>query len=251
MGAFGVAAGDSALAQAFRLDLFYCIGAAEAVLDEFTDRVVAGSRYLGCGAGALVAAVMALGLGKTGLDRLMDAAAQWESESRSTLLGPLTTTAAFLRAQLDEVLPITTPDLTGRLFVSVTRFPSMENELLTKLPNKQCIIDAIMASCYQPVIHESPIRLEESVRHMDTHAVAGSYSNRLPQYDGRTITVSRVPGEANASPSLDRAQRVTPKADGPESATEFARRQGDADGRTYLEGLKASGSITLCAFKGF
>ncbi|KAJ1567059.1 Patatin-like phospholipase domain-containing protein 1 [Cladochytrium tenue] len=234
LGALGVAAGRSAAAEAFRADVLYAAGVGAAVLDSWEPRVVAAARFLGCGPGAVVAAVLACGLGVDGLDALSKAVERWSAASGERLFGPVATSAEFLRRELDHILPEDVSAASGRLYISVTQFPSMENDMLFEFSSKEELMSAILESCDAPVLHEhtapAPIRI-----------AAGALSDRLPVYDARTLAASRLHGDGDIGPAPGEAAPAGPEA----------RSRGEADAQRCFERLKASGHVTLRAFRSF
>ncbi|KAJ1547848.1 hypothetical protein HK405_004791 [Cladochytrium tenue] len=234
LGALGVAAGGSAAAEAFRADVLYAAGVGAAVLDAWEPRVVAAARFLGCGPGAVVAAILACDLGVDGLDALCKAVESWSAASRERLFGPVAISSEFLRHELDRILPEDVSAASGRLYISVTQFPSLENELLFEFSSKEELISAILESCDAPVLHErttpAPLRM-----------ATGALSDRLPVYDARTLAASRLHGDGDIGPAPGEAGAAGPEA----------RSRGEVDAKRCFERLKASGHVTLRAFRSF
>ena len=74
--------GLSALAEAFTADILYSSGSAEAIIDSFNESIIKNIRFLGSGAGSIVATVMALGHGKGGLSRVSELVSRWDDAHR-------------------------------------------------------------------------------------------------------------------------------------------------------------------------
>lgn len=63
----------------------------------------------------------------------------------------------------------------GKLFISITRFPSMKNEIISQWKDKQDLIDCIQASCFIPMAFEfRPWYIFRGNRYID-----GAISNNM------------------------------------------------------------------------
>ncbi|KAJ3232717.1 1-acylglycerol-3-phosphate O-acyltransferase pnpla3 [Chytriomyces hyalinus] len=185
-------------------DALYLVGTAKSLLQQFKPQLFSqrdGFKWLGCGYGSVVAAAMALQLGYEGLEqvrRMFERIEKLNSESLFCGMGKM---SSLLSAELDALIPEDISCATwDNLFISVTLAPQMSNEVISVFSSKQKLIDAILASCYVPLVHEAPKKIHNPSTGNCGFGIAGALTNRLPLFDAMTVTVSPVPGEGNISP---------------------------------------------------
>ncbi|KAJ3025468.1 UNVERIFIED_CONTAM: Patatin-like phospholipase domain-containing protein 1 [Siphonaria sp. JEL0065] len=186
------------------LDALYSVGVAEGLLQQFREELFTsadGFKWLGSGYGAIVAAVMALGLGKEGLVAARAMFERIHVESTSCLLGPLGIMSELLKTELEALIPEGIQKANrDNLFISVTLIPSIKNDILSSYLTREELIQSLLASCYVPILHDTPILITNTTTRDPSYAATGAITNRLPLYDALTVTVSPIPAEANISP---------------------------------------------------
>jgi hypothetical protein len=122
-------------------------------------------------------------------------------ESRS--LGCLFDSKEFYIQLWDEFLPENAHELcSGRLFISVTLYPSMTNNVLSDFRTRQDLIQAIVASTCLPYLfmRDYPVDCGAAQGGM---AIDGGFSNDSPCLDSYTITVSALMDEADIVPNME------------------------------------------------
>mmetsp|Transcript_14497 Transcript_14497/g.21830 ORF Transcript_14497/g.21830 Transcript_14497/m.21830 type:complete len:341 (-) Transcript_14497:132-1154(-) len=119
-------------------------------------------------------------------------------ESRG-LLGCLYDSKEFYFQLWDEYLP---PDAhtrcSGRLYISVTQYPSMRNKVVSHFATREELIHTIVGSMCLPFafIRDFPVQCSPEIGLV----VDGGFSNDAPCLDSYTITVSALHREADISP---------------------------------------------------
>ncbi|KAJ3169391.1 Patatin-like phospholipase domain-containing protein 1, partial [Irineochytrium annulatum] len=184
-------AGGSGVGSVALAEARYAVGVAEGLRARFRDCVVDEARYLGCGLGAVVAAAMALGID---LERVKDLLNGLEEKASNRFMGGVGSVSTTLRASLQSILPFDVAPARGRLWISVTTMPSFNNELLADFATREDLVDALVASCYVPVLHEPTGPKSGRV------LLSGALTNPQPLYDGATITVTSRAAAGNVSP---------------------------------------------------
>jgi len=86
----------------------------------------------------------------------------------------------------------------GRLFISVTLFPSMKNRVISQFNSREELIWAVVGSICVPFvfIRDFPIKCGEDIGYV----IDGGFSNDSPCLDSYTITVSALHREADIKP---------------------------------------------------
>ncbi|KAI8611624.1 hypothetical protein BC830DRAFT_1140400, partial [Chytriomyces sp. MP71] len=267
------------------VDALYLVGVAESLLEQFRNELFGqkdGFKWLGSGYGAIVATVMALQLGAEGLLKLRVLFEKIEDLGQQQLLGGVGQMSDFLGKELNDLIPYDVlPANHDNLFISVTLIPQMKNDIISVFTTKKALVDTLLATCYIPLVHESPVTITDATTGQESYAISGAVSNRLPLLDAMTVTISPVPGEANISPWLEPTSRKNYNAGaavfgrGPVptddilsfvSATSslvvektpalFAElphtwNEGRKDASFWTEAMYSSGSMTQTAFKCF
>jgi hypothetical protein len=92
----------------------------------------------------------------------------------------------------------------GRLYISVTIFPSLQNRIIHEFPTRVDLINAIVASMCLPFvfIRDFPVVCSDDIG----MCIDGGFSNDSPCLDSYTITVSALHKEADIQPRLGRTQ---------------------------------------------
>ncbi|KAJ3417563.1 hypothetical protein HDV05_000020 [Chytridiales sp. JEL 0842] len=265
-------------------ETIYELGCASKIISSLRPEVLESFPMLGSGWGAIIATAVCFGLD---LEKVKELVEHVGAQSEGKILGGVGVWQATLRKELERLIP--EEDKWGtkqkmvnvrgedkdadRLFVSVTLFPSMTNELLHGFKTKRELVDALVATLSVPgFCSDLPsVRLPNNTTSV---AFSGGLSNRVPLYDGLTITVSAVPGEGNIGPYApsnaynakigfavlpDRAEvhagSISPGLNGDGGkvdAVDVAGRmvedgKRDADG--WLKMLWKSGRVSFLAFK--
>jgi len=124
-------------------------------------------------------------------------------ESRG-ILGCLYDTKHFYYNLWNEYLP---PDAhircSGRLYISLTRFPSMKNHVVSEFKTRDDLIWSIVGSICLPFvfIRDFPVKCDVG------YVMDGGFSNDAPCLDSYTITVSALHKEADIKPIMDPPRR--------------------------------------------
>ncbi|KAE9553283.1 hypothetical protein FO519_003496 [Halicephalobus sp. NKZ332] len=105
-----------------------------------------------------------------------------------------------LRQLIDTVIPEDISAAQDRLYISVTHQMMKTNRLISVFPNRDYLIDCLLASCYIPVWSgSSPPALDGEVR-FEIY-IDGGYTENLPTFkDMFTLTVSPFSGDAVICP---------------------------------------------------
>ncbi|KAH6588682.1 hypothetical protein BASA50_010552 [Batrachochytrium salamandrivorans] len=172
--------------------VFYEFGAASCLQDYIKDHLLEKCQFLGASHGAIVAATLALGLK---VKMVSDIMKETYIESSNRLFGPISIMSEQLNLVLQRVLPGNISKAQGRLLVSLTEFPRMNNRISGKFDSREDLIDHLMASSYIPILYETPVKVHGVV------CMDGGMYIPTPVLDKRTITVSPIIGAANISPS--------------------------------------------------
>ncbi|ATB43438.1 transport-secretion protein 2.2 [Cystobacter fuscus] len=105
-------------------------------------------------------------------------------------LGPFGRMSQTVTAGLRRLMPEDTYlRVRGRVYISVTRLPTLRNLLLPEreLRSNEELLRIALASCYIPLYYERP------VFYGGFPALDGGASNNLPQLDAHTVLVSPTP----------------------------------------------------------
>ncbi|XP_042352486.1 1-acylglycerol-3-phosphate O-acyltransferase Pnpla3-like [Plectropomus leopardus] len=175
----------------------YYVGASSCILERFPRFVQDASKIYGASAGALMAAVLTIGipLEKCCADLMFMA-----KEGRKHKLGPLHP-AYNLMQIVQESLQRCLPEdahvrASGKLCVSLTRVSDGKNQLVSEFDTREELIEALVCSCFVPfycgVIPPT---------YRGVHYVDGAVSDNLPQCHQRnTVTFSAYAGESDLCP---------------------------------------------------
>ncbi|KAJ3311688.1 1-acylglycerol-3-phosphate O-acyltransferase pnpla3 [Boothiomyces sp. JEL0838] len=170
---------------------FYQLGVAECLIDCMNPDILHSSLFIGTGTGAIVAAILAL---KLDIQHVQLILMNFVSELSKRPFGYISVMSENWRNQLNEIIPETVE--TDKLYVSLTNFESLENYSTNEFNSRDELVDGILASCYTPIVYESPIKFKNSFY------INGSFSKYMPTLDGLTITVSPHKDEADICPTI-------------------------------------------------
>ncbi|KAJ3281871.1 hypothetical protein HDU76_008833 [Blyttiomyces sp. JEL0837] len=148
--------------------------------------------------------------------------------------------------------------------------------MISEFKTKEDLIVAIMASCYIPILHETPVTIRTKANpNVPTLAISGAFTNPNPTYDSLTVTVSRIPGAGNwrsegvavvaeepiinATPvslpvqasKKKTAASVAPVVSAGNNKVDTCKAEGRRDGEAWFQMLWDSGIMTTLALQGF
>ncbi|KAI8846361.1 hypothetical protein BC829DRAFT_398730 [Chytridium lagenaria] len=225
----------------------YAVGVAKEIRETLREEVLDGARYLGSSFGAVVA-----------LEAVVELARRMEEFSQNRLLYGAGSMSHMLRDGLEELIPEDISVIkSDRVFISVTRLATLENDVISEFQSKETLIEALMATLCIPIVYEQVVQDGELI-------VSGFFSNPLPQYDGLTVTVSARPGGANISPGrkafsqtlYERGYAVAPNrktanriSENRMSENRMSENKGTDDARNWFSTVLESGNLTLLALK--
>ncbi|XP_049928489.1 patatin-like phospholipase domain-containing protein 2 isoform X1 [Epinephelus moara] len=175
----------------------YYVGASSCILERFPRFIQDASKIYGASAGALMAAVLTLGipLEKCCADLMFMA-----KEGRKHKLGPLHPAYNLLQIVQDSLQRSLPEDAhvraSGKLCVSLTRVSDGKNVLVSEFDSREELIEALICSCFVPfycgIIPPT---------YRGVHYVDGAVSDNLPQcHLTNTITFSAYAGESDLCP---------------------------------------------------
>jgi patatin-like phospholipase domain-containing protein 4 len=173
--------------------LFYELGVAKCLLQNIQPDILEYCNFTGSGTGSIIAALLVLKLNLGEIERKLIEIVTGLSKK---LLGPVGCLSTIWRGFLIEVIP-DFDDLDHRLLISLTKFPTFENVVINDIKNKVELIDCLLASCYIPILFESPVRVKGQM------FVGGDLSKGMSSgtEENLTISTSPQPGQANICPS--------------------------------------------------
>ncbi|KAJ3321014.1 hypothetical protein HDV06_004673 [Boothiomyces sp. JEL0866] len=172
---------------------FYQLGVAECLIDCVNPSILHSSLFVGTGTGAIVATILALELDIHQIQLIL---MNFVSELSKKPFGYISVLSENWREKLEEIIPeIAVPK---NLYISLTNFDTFDNHITNIYRSRSELIDAILASCYTPILYESPVKIKNSFY------INGSFSKYMPILDGLTITVSAHKDEADICPSITR-----------------------------------------------
>lgn len=156
-------------------------------------------RILGSSAGALAGAAL---IGEVPLQLMAKNVLEVASLASMSLLGPFRPSfdlASVLWDGLEKMLP---DDIhvrcTDRLYVSMTKISERSNLLVHHFQSRRELLEALRASSFVPLLSGwRPPRFKGDL------VFDGGYSDNLPVFDERTITVSPFAGDASICPPDD------------------------------------------------
>ncbi|CAJ1055966.1 patatin-like phospholipase domain-containing protein 2 isoform X1 [Xyrichtys novacula] len=175
----------------------YYVGACSCILQRAPRFIQDASKICGASAGALISAVLSLGipLEKCCVDLMFMA-----KEARKHKLGPLHPAYNLLQIVKDSLLRCLPEDAhvlaSGKLCVSLTRVSDGKNVLVSEFDSREELIQALLCSCFVPfycgVIPPT---------YRGVHYVDGAASDNQPRcHVKNTITISAYSGESDLCP---------------------------------------------------
>uniref|UniRef100_UPI003AACCD42 patatin-like phospholipase domain-containing protein 2 n=1 Tax=Centroberyx gerrardi TaxID=166262 RepID=UPI003AACCD42 len=175
----------------------YYVGATGCILERFPRLIQDASKIYGASAGALMAAILTIGIPieKTCAD-LMSMA----KEARKRKLGPLHPAFNLMQLVRDSLLANLPEDAhvraSGKLCVSLTRVSDGKNVLVSEFDSRDELIQALICSCFIPFYCGIIPPTYRGVRYVD-----GAISDNLPHcHLKNTITFSAFAGESDVCP---------------------------------------------------
>ncbi|KAJ3114884.1 hypothetical protein HDU96_001502 [Phlyctochytrium bullatum] len=128
-------------------EVAYAVGVAKEIRATLRETVVSQCKFLGSSFGAIVAVAMGLGLD---LDLVLQLAVKLDSFSKQRLLFGAGRISSVLKTGLEELIP---EDLSAiakdRVFISVTRLTSFDNEILSEFSCKKVEFIVVTIRCVQ------------------------------------------------------------------------------------------------------
>uniref|UniRef100_A0A3B3YZ16 PNPLA domain-containing protein n=1 Tax=Poecilia mexicana TaxID=48701 RepID=A0A3B3YZ16_9TELE len=168
----------------------YYVGVISCILERFPRFIRDASKIYGASAGALMAAIITLGipLGEWGF-----------SAARKHKLGPLHPAYNLLQLVQESLLEKLPEDahlrVSGKLSLSLTRVSDGRNLLVSQFDSREELIQALICSCFVP-LYCGVVPFNPSQYYVD-----GAVSDNLPRCQlGRTITISPYAGESDLCP---------------------------------------------------
>ncbi|XP_040894566.1 patatin-like phospholipase domain-containing protein 2 [Toxotes jaculatrix] len=175
----------------------YYVGATSCILERFPRFIQDASKIYGASAGALMAAVLTIGIP---LEKCCANLMFMAKEARKHKLGPLHPAFNLLKIVQDSLLGNLPEDAhvraSGRLCVSLTRVSDGKNVLVSEFNSREELIQVLICSCFVPfycgVIPPT---------YRGVHYVDGAVSDNLPRCHLRnTVTFSAYAGESDICP---------------------------------------------------
>uniref|UniRef100_A0A3Q2PU12 triacylglycerol lipase n=1 Tax=Fundulus heteroclitus TaxID=8078 RepID=A0A3Q2PU12_FUNHE len=175
----------------------YYVGVISCILERFPRFVQDASKIYGASAGALMAAVVTLGIP---LDKCCTDLMHMAKEARKHKLGPLHPAYNLLQLVQESLLEKLPEDahvrVSGKLCLSLTRVSDGKNLLVSQFDSRDELIQALICSCFVPLYCGVVPPTYRGVYYVD-----GAVSDNLPRCQlGRTITVSPYAGESDLCP---------------------------------------------------
>lgn len=223
--------------------VFYELGVAQTLRDHVKQHILDECVFLGASSGALVAAAMALDLDLQYTKNVMKERALAASKR---LFGPISGMSRVLKNSLQEILPRSVSGLSDRLRISLTDAFTLEPVTSNRFESKEDLIDHILASCYIPLLYETPTRVRGHLY------IDGTLSDETPIIDELTVTSSPTSPKANISPATGRYQSISqyfPSTDA--KAIEQMFEDGKRDALKWLCDAVEEGNLTSLLFRKF
>ncbi|XP_022067481.2 patatin-like phospholipase domain-containing protein 2 [Acanthochromis polyacanthus] len=175
----------------------YYLGAISCILERFPRFIEGASKIYGSSAGALMAAILTLGIP---LDKCCSDLMFMAKEARKHRLGPLHPAYNLMQIVQDSLLASLPEDAhvraSGRLCVSLTRVPDGKNLIVSEFSSRDDLIEALICSCFVPLYCGVIPPTYRGVRYVD-----GAASDNLPRCnENNTVTFSAYAGESDICP---------------------------------------------------
>ncbi|XP_062318071.1 patatin-like phospholipase domain-containing protein 2 [Osmerus eperlanus] len=175
----------------------YYVGASACLLEHVSHLVQDASKMYGASSGALMAAVLTVGMP---IEQCCENLMYMAKEARKRKLGPLHPSFNLLKIVRDAMVRHLPDDAhiraTGKLCVSLTRVSDGQNVLASEFDTKEELIQALLCSCFIPFYCGVIPPTYRGVSYVD-----GAISNNLPHCKmPNTITVSPFSGKSGICP---------------------------------------------------
>ncbi|KAM4734577.1 patatin-like phospholipase domain-containing protein 2 [Anableps anableps] len=175
----------------------YYVGVISCILGRFPHFIQDASKIYGASAGALMAAIITLGIP---LDKCCTDLMHMAKEARKHKLGPLHPAYNLLQLVQESLLEKLPEDahvrVSGKLCLSLTRVSDGKNLLVSQFDSRNELIQALICSCFVPLYCGVVPPTYRGVYYVD-----GAVSDNLPRCQlGRTITISPYAGESDLCP---------------------------------------------------
>ncbi|KAK5866952.1 hypothetical protein PBY51_011481 [Eleginops maclovinus] len=175
----------------------YYVGASSCLLEHYPRFILHSSKIYGASAGALMAAVLAIG---SPIEKCCAQLMFMAKECRKHQLGPLHPAfnlVQIVRDSLEGSLPEDAHlRASGKLCVSLTRVSDGKNVLVSEFDSREEVIQALVCSCFVPLYCGVIPPTYRGVHYVD-----GAASDNLPQcHMKNTITISAFAGESDLCP---------------------------------------------------
>uniref|UniRef100_A0A3B5QB79 PNPLA domain-containing protein n=1 Tax=Xiphophorus maculatus TaxID=8083 RepID=A0A3B5QB79_XIPMA len=192
----------------------YYVGVISCILQRFPRFIRDASTIYGASAGALMAAIITLGipLGEWGFSPSF-----W-GESVSTVSN--SSFNEVLESLLEKLPEDAHLRVSGKLSLSLTRVSDGRNLLVSQFDSREELIQALICSCFVPLYCGVVPPTYRGVYYVD-----GAVSDNLPRCQlGRTITISPCAGESDLCPRVnsENLYRVTSTFFPPEAEVRYS-----------------------------
>lgn len=131
----------------------------------------------------------------------------------------------------------------SKMAISMTRLPSLSQELKMDFSSKKELTQSILATLYVPILFESPIIIQ------DQAYGEGHLSCRQPLLDALTITVSPIPDIANIAPAQSLQVPAVSYSSYRKDIIDELHHRGYKDTKEWLSTMVLSGCLTTLIFR--
>lgn len=159
-------------------------------------------KFAGASAGALVAAVMAVGTDTISISSCMEHVLSMAKDTRKRALGAFTPGTNILIPMAEYIrkhIPENGHEIvSGRLYVSVTNMTTRKNELVSQFDTREDLIQYLLASCYIPGFGGYEAPSVNSQKYLD-----GGITMNMPLLSSdhcRTVCISPFCGRLDICP---------------------------------------------------
>ncbi|XP_069018842.1 patatin-like phospholipase domain-containing protein 2 [Embiotoca jacksoni] len=175
----------------------YYVGVTSCILERFPRFIQDACKIYGASAGALMAAILTLGIP---VDKCCADLMFMAKEARRRKLGPLHPAYNLLQIVQDSLLGSLPEDAhvraSGKLCVSLTKVSNGKNLLVSEFNSREELIEALLCSCFVPIYCGIIPPTYRGVHYVD-----GAVSDNLPRCNLKnTVTISAYAGESDICP---------------------------------------------------
>lgn len=157
---------------------------------------IASRKVLGASSGALASMCLVTNMP---FDQAISGIAKMSIHCRSLTLGPFDPRFSIFDIMKGSLNEFTCEDAhligTNKLYISLTRAATLQNEIITDFESREELVDVLMASCFIPYFLGLIPPKVRGVTYID-----GGFTDNLPTHDENTITVSPFAGMATIRP---------------------------------------------------